>query len=84
MKTKLSVLLLNAFLIISSLGGTKAQVTIGHSEAPETHATLQIKNQTAGTVGGISCFHFTKGIQPILTTKWNADININNYGKTRD
>ncbi len=54
MKTKLSVLLLNAFLIISSLGGTKAQVTIGHSEAPETHATLQIKDLTAVTAGGVT------------------------------
>ncbi len=54
MKTKLSVLLLNAFLIISSLGGTKAQVTIGHSEAPETHAILQVKDQTAATVGGVT------------------------------
>ncbi|MDH6309509.1 hypothetical protein M2451_001874 [Dysgonomonas sp. PFB1-18] len=54
MKTKLSVLLLNAFLIISSLGGMKAQVTIGHSEAPEKHATLQIKDQTATSTGGVT------------------------------
>lgn len=32
----------------------KAQVTIGHSEAPEKHATLQIKDQTAPSTGGVT------------------------------
>jgi hypothetical protein len=54
MRTKLTVLLLNTFLIISGLGGMKAQVTIGHSEAPETHAILQIKDQTATSAGGVT------------------------------
>lgn len=32
----------------------KAQVTIGHGEAPEAHAILQIKDQTAASAGGIT------------------------------
>jgi len=44
MKTKLVVLLLNAFLIISGLSSVKAQVTIGSGKTPETFSVLELES----------------------------------------
>lgn len=51
MKTKLSVLLLNAFLIISSLSSLMAQVTIGTNEPPQKYSVLEVVSGTSNTGG---------------------------------
>jgi hypothetical protein len=55
MKTKLTVLLLNAFLIVIGLGNMQAQVVVGANESPVNGALLQLKSvKDADSAGDVN------------------------------